>query len=193
MLMRSLLESSTLLKEAEHLCLDNYLPETTLHLKSQSSRPRQSCKSNASTPLPPISPSLPRVKIIEDLTEEKLLKMRVSFTISHTPKIDHALHCSSVIEILMSYSSVSQSEIPSQGMINYHVFHRISQSCLPAKGRPFAIANTMIMTTSDNTNKCIEICWQRDYSTGQKYNNSGCLKCFKDIIEFQEPQPVLLL
>ena len=63
------------------------------------------------------------------------------------------------LQILTSYSSVSQSEIPSQGMINYHVFHRISQSCLPARGRPFAIANTMIMTSSDNTNKCIEICW----------------------------------
>ncbi|KAM3706797.1 hypothetical protein ACJW30_03G180500 [Castanea mollissima] len=94
MLMRSLLESSTLLKEVEHLCLNNCLPETALHLKSQSSRPRQSCKSNASTPLPPISLSLHRVKLIEDLTEEKVLKMRVSFTISHTPKIDHALHCS---------------------------------------------------------------------------------------------------
>ena len=45
-----------LFQEAEHLCLDNCLPETALHLKSQSSRPRQSCKSNASPPLPPISP-----------------------------------------------------------------------------------------------------------------------------------------
>ena len=49
----------------------------------------------------------------------------------------------------MSYPNVSQLEIPSQGMINYHVYHRISQSCLTARGRPFAIANTTIMTSSD--------------------------------------------
>ena len=47
-----------LFQEAGHLCLDKCLPETALHLKSQSSRPIQNCKSNASTPLPPISLSV---------------------------------------------------------------------------------------------------------------------------------------
>ncbi|KAM4121071.1 hypothetical protein ACJW30_03G180100 [Castanea mollissima] len=86
----------------------------------------------------------------------------------------------------MSYSSVSQSEIPSQGMINYHVFHRISQSCLLARGIPFAIANTMIMTSRDNTNKCIEICWccpSLNTSTLMsplfRENFSNCLYCLK--------------
>ncbi|KAL0003795.1 hypothetical protein SO802_011356 [Lithocarpus litseifolius] len=79
----------------------------------------------------------------------------------------------------MSYSSVSQLEIPSQGMIP-------SQSCLPARGRPFAIANTMIMTSSDNTNKCIEICWccpSLNTSTLMsplvRENFSNCLYCLK--------------
>ena len=90
------------------------------------------------------------------------------------------------VQILMSYPSVSQSEIPSQCMINYHVFHRISQSCLPARGWPFAIAKTTIMTSSDNSNKCIEICWccpSLNTSTlmsplfGENFSN--CLDCLK--------------